>query len=484
MATDPLPLDALDLLPEEIDARFRNARERGRPEWLWPEVPMREWRAALDAIADATGAVLQGAPSGARNRIRTHRSADRAGACAPTPRSTAGPTHDRVRPSRTTGDGSDADAVGPVRFAFPSDDVRPTADPAATLSVAAYTSGLGPLLGHWLEARRLEAAPACAAVLELHLRHGRRRAERGRRLLADTLEILTAAGVPTIALKGAHTARAYFPEPGARPSSDIDLLVGPDALAAAERALSAAGHERAARQPRLGRSTWTPPDGAGRLRSLRLVHADDPYAIDLHGSLDRHFGVRMLGFGTVTESMAEPWPAVHPAGLALAHPYRAAYLALHVSNEITGATLLRLVELVLVARADLGADPGRWSELRELLAGADALRFVYPAFELVERLTPGTLDPAFRAELDLAATPRMRRLVGRLGPAGAQRLGGLSLEERFMWAAGPVEHLRRALHMVWPARIGSPVALLKTYGERVRRLMGGGVGWRGGANDV
>ena len=68
-----------------------------------------------------------------------------------------------------------------------------------------------------------------------------RRWTRSRLLASEALDTLAAAGVPCTILKGMHTARRYYPEPGARPMGDIDVFVAPESRRAAEHALARAG---------------------------------------------------------------------------------------------------------------------------------------------------------------------------------------------------------------------------------------------------
>ena len=49
---------------------------------------------------------------------------------------------------------------------------------AEAIGVACYTSGVGPLLGFWLEQGGIAASPQVSAVLERHLRHNRLRMDR------------------------------------------------------------------------------------------------------------------------------------------------------------------------------------------------------------------------------------------------------------------------------------------------------------------
>lgn len=420
-----LPFDALDMPPERIAAGFRWAREQGHPGYVWPDVPVADWRAALHAIEHATAALL-------------------------------------ASPQR------------PPRLDTP-------AGGALALSVAAYTSGLGPYLGHAIETGALAADDEAAALLALHLEHARRRARRLDAELTRALDVLGGAGILVTVLKSAHTAREYFPERATRPAADIDLAVPQEDLATAERALVDAGYTLERRQPRPRQSTWVPPGAPTQLRSLALVHADDAFTLDLHASLDRDFfGIRTVRFGPL-DAATRPWPDAHAAARVLAQPLLLAYLAVHASQGLHNLTLLRLVEIVRVVRADTAAGRLHWAELIAWLERTDALRFAYPALELAERLAPGTVDPDARAALAAAATPRMTRVLAGLRPADAQRPERLSIEERLMWARGPAEHLRRALYMLWPQWIGaSPRDLRRLYTERLRRLLRRTVSWRDG----
>lgn len=351
---------------------------------------------------------------------------------------------------------------------------------AAALGIAAFTSGTGPLLGVHVEAGRLIAEPAVRALLALHLAHGRRRAERQTAALAAVLDVLTAAGIVATVVKGAHTAHGWFPEPAARPAADIDLVVPPVDRERAGAALAAAGYVPTVRQSRPYKCDWVPPGMPAALRSMSLAHGDAPFAIEMHDSLERVFyGVRTVTPGVVDERTTEPWPALHPGARALSQPLLAAFLATHASEELHQIQLVKLLELALVLRADAASGALEWNGLADLLDGSGATRFAYPAFALADRLVPGTLDPAFRKRITAAATPRIRRFVDRLRPADAQRLDRLSLEERFLWARGPIEFVRRAAYLIWPRHAGRSVRPIRTvYVERLYRILRGDVSLR------
>ena len=421
-STPRLSEDALDLDAESIAARFTWARRRGHPEYLWPDLPHERWRRALEEIERATRKVFREEPSS-------------------------------------------------IRWELP-----PDLDPKA-VGVAAFTSGMGPLLGYWVETGTIRARPDVAAVLLLHLQHGRRRAKALNAELIRTASVLHRARITCTVLKGMHTGPSYFPDPGTRPCADIDLLIQPAEMVPATRALRTGGYVPAIHQSRPVKCDWVPPGAPTRLRSLELTHARNPWTIEIHESLDRDFfGIRTVGFGSVGTADTHASNKSVPALRALAQPLLLAFLALHASQELHHLQMVRLVELVLVIRRDEAAGFFSWNELEDMLVRTSAMRFVYPAFELAERLVPGTLDATFRAHLAAAAPALMARVVARLTPANAQRLESLSLDERFMWATGPAEFLRRAAYFIWPRGAGvSRRMFWRRSFERLRRLLHGRV---------
>jgi hypothetical protein len=211
------------------------------------------------------------------------------------------------------------------------------------------------------------------------------------------------------------------------------------------------------------------------LRCIDLSHEDNPRTVELHGSADRDFfGVRRLRLGPLDARNTQPAPGIHRSARVLTQPWLTLLLAAHASEELHQLQLVRIVELAEVIRQDRLRGSLDWLELIDLIRRLDAARFVHPALDLAERLVPGTLDPAVRHELADSATPRMRRVLERIGPGTAQRLESISLDERFMWASGSIEMVRRLLHMTWPTR-GESQSLLRVYAERLTRLVRGRV---------
>ncbi len=191
---------------EEVRGRFAWARRQGLPAWLWPDVPVDAWRSAMQGIAGAAAAMLAGEVSASID--------------------------------------GEAQSIG----------------------LTAYTSGMGPLLGLWLEQGRLRAGDSVAATLARHLAHNRLRAGRMAAAAAEIVDRLAERGIDALVLKGAHTGHAYFPEPGARPASDIDLLVAESDAPGAEAAMEASGLSLKSRNR--WESCWVAPSARREPRTL------------------------------------------------------------------------------------------------------------------------------------------------------------------------------------------------------------------------
>ena len=401
-----------DLPPEEIGARLRRAAARGSPAWLWPDISLDRRRAATDQLANAVRQMIN----------------------AETPTLIG-----------------DAPAIG----------------------LAAYVSGTGPLLGWGLENGRVAASREVAAVLQEHWRHNRDRAGRLRRACTAIVGALTSAGIRTVVLKGLHTESDYFPAPGVRPASDIDLLVNQDDRTAAERILWSRGLIPASRGQ--FESSWREANAPAQPASLYQVHRNDPWTIDLHHSLDIEPApgapVARLDIGQPMHTERR-W-ADMPAGYALDQPLLALHLAVHAGHGLHNLTLLRLVELILVIRRDTESGRLSWLDFAALAAAADAFGYAYPALAFAEQLAPGTIPPDILAGSARAAPRRAVEVVRRLTPATAQRIGRLSLAEHFMWTAGPRGWARQLSADLVPRT--SFKRSLQIYRARGWQLFGGGL---------
>jgi hypothetical protein len=153
-----LPLNCLDLSAAQVKERFDTAVRNGNFLWLWPEVPVEAWQSSLRQIELITRQIL---------------------------------------------------LYGRSTYALTGS--------TEAICVAAFTSGMGPMLGFWAGQDMLEAPDDVIEMLKLHYRHNVMRmanlAERAR----VAAERLASKGVRAVVLKGMQSAFAYFPTPGCRP---------------------------------------------------------------------------------------------------------------------------------------------------------------------------------------------------------------------------------------------------------------------------
>jgi hypothetical protein len=432
-------------IPRRIEA-WRRTGDLGR---LWPDVTAVELLTAHARVLAATQAVLAATPDG----------------------------------PRTTVTGAAADTTPATVASLPAHGERE----ARALGIAAFVSGMGPLLAWWVGDGSLAASAEARAVLTPHLDHGRRRSTLLREQLVRLVRAMRGEGIDPVVLKGLHTGAAVFPHPSTRPAADIDLLVRPHERAGAVAALQGAGFTEARRTRFARRSEWTPPGPAHAVRSLELEHADDPWTVDLHTSLERWYfrGLRRgLGDGpfTRTRGMAIGGETVR----CLGQPDLTAFLALHASYELVKVRLVRVVELVLVIRPDRAdpdggaADALDWSRLQALLARTGTARFVHPALSLAERLAPGTVPPDLLARTGHDMTRRATRVLAAVLEADMGPLMHPSLDAKLMWARGPREWLLNLSELLVPSDRGLPVGWARLQWRRIASLVRGDAAWRAG----
>lgn len=374
---------SVEISPEQVLERQAGARRNGYAAWLWPDVDIAHWRSALDAIISVTRKVLAGEAS----------------------------------PALVCGD-------------------------ARAMCIAAYTSGMGPLLGFWVENGTVRAPRELQALLQLHLSHNRRRMARLSVVLRDTMEELNRGNVVPVVLKGMDTAFRYFPEPSVRPLSDIDMFIPDKSIPQAERILLQLGYERVPRMRAPYACDWVDPRVRRLPRTLTMVHEDDPWSFDILGSLDKRLltGAR-VGFDALCARTSLADHRTEGDARFLPQPLLTLYLAVHFSQTLLNATVLRALELVLVIRRDNAAGILDWDDFVHVARMAGGMRFVYPALMFVEQLAPGTIPAGVMDAATADAPKNLRNVVANFTLATAQPLDRHSVRERFMWAAGWRERL-------------------------------------------
>jgi hypothetical protein len=345
------------------------------------------------------------------------------------------------------------------------DDVH---DPYA-ITIAAHTTGMGPLLGRWAEDGTVDARMLVREHLARHLLHARRRSERIEREVLPALDALIEHGITPVMLKGFVTARQYFEEPGTRRMSDVDILVDPAQVDQARSALHSAGFRPSGPARLPYKQDWVGPKVDEQVFSVELSDERSRWAVELHASLARVFHPGAVAQLDAVRGHTEPFEVEGRKLLALAPAVSLLTLVCHCSQELYSSRLLRLVEIVRLIRS------GRvdWNEFLDMLRRSGAARYTYPAFVLAENLAPGTVDPRVLALARAESTWAARHTVSRLVPAGGSG-DELGLLRQIMWTRGPVAILHRLLRLVWPATVGSgPSNVLPSWRVRARQLRAG-----------
>jgi len=393
-AIDDLPSDGPLLSETELQQRIDAALRAGNQRWLWPDVTVAKWQEALQSIERVTRAIL----------------------C----------------------EGRSAE---------------PVTGELDALRIAAYTSGMGPLLGHWIREGSVTASTEIAPLLVLHLQHNARRMERMDAAARQVMASLQAAGIDALLLKGMHTSGTYFPSRATRTLSDIDIFVPPRHEPRAQTILTDLGYERGEiAQRNIPRAESWHPSGMRTLpRSLNHVHCDDPYSIDLQFSLNRRTpgGSKVIAFDDLIAS-GEIAPGVSPL---LPQPALLLHLACHAGINLASLSLMRQTELVFVIRKDFADGGGDWHRLTAMAEHLGVKEPVFRAFAIVNKLAPDTVPDDVMREFAAPTSARLRAQVANLQPANAHRLTGKSADEFFVWNGSIGEAVMEVLRTVLP--IGS-----------------------------
>lgn len=412
--------DSATTAPEDMAERFARARRVGRPQWLWPDLEVSRWSAALDSIESAIRHILD-------------------------PRNT-----------------------GP--FSALSDD-------AEALGIACYTSGTGPLLGSWIEQGRLTVAAPVRNLLARHLMHNRARMRALTERAREAVEALAADGIDPTLLKGLHTAHAYFDEPGQRAASDIDIFVNPEQIDRAKQVLAALGYRPG--KEGVGQCIWARPEIPSLPKTLSFIHRGDPWAIDLQTMLDRRLagGARMVRLDRLERGLPRaPW-SVAPQGRVLPQPLLLMHLAAHASCSFGSLTLQRQFEIATVIRRDLETGQLSWAAFRDMGCEGGALGYVYPALLCCERLAPGLIPPSLLESSRAAAPAKVRAIIDGLAPARAQLVARWSIGEQYMWADDGMKRLRQFVDELFPFGARAPRQLAKLYQGRLYRALHRTIAW-------
>jgi hypothetical protein len=345
----------------------------GHPQWLWPEVAQSDWRASLREIERVTRAVLSGQ----------------------------------------------------------ADELRPKDECA--FKIAAYTSGMGPLLGYWIAAGSLGASGEVASSLGKNLRHNSVRMRKMAARAVAATHSLSRVGISPVILKGMQTAFVYFPESGTRPLSDIDILIEEHEAGRSGEALHDAGFRLKAERLRPHSQVWNAAGTRTEPRTLSFVHALDPWSVDLQLTLNRRHLTGVVDLDVMRAGAGAPWAlSAHAKVLSAAEQFL--HLAIHTTVPLNSMTLLRLVELILVWRLEASRGELTADALIEKAKRFGVLGTIHPSVLVASRLLPGCFPDSLLQACERAALPKVRRIAARLAPGDAQRIRRTPVNERYMWS--------------------------------------------------
>lgn len=284
----------------------------------------------------------------------------------------------------------------------------------------ALVERLGPALSEAAAACNVELPRGCWAALAAARLENERRVQAHRRALAELAPLLEARGIATVLFKGLAAAR-HYPAAGVREADDVDLLVLPEHLAAAEAVLRECGYR-----------LWA---GGGRLPSrYALAYAlevgnGEEVELDVHPSWHE---VRLTGDGEHvlvghtcervlrTELDGTEWSVLPPSvelHVAAAHAVLHSFRTLSVYLDV--AVLLAAVGPdALDCARDLARATGRQRHLRHAVSVAADL-------------------------FQLGVDRECKSLPRRLGVPLALRVGYLGFGRRFLPSSLVMELLLR-----------------------------------------
>lgn len=267
--------------------------------------------------------------------------------------------------------------------------------------------------------------------------------------LGPVLQVLNAAGIPAIPLKGAHLAAWVYPDPALRPMGDIDLLVHRRDLAAAHAVLKDIGYNAS--------RSFDIDDECSRMQHLPPLGR--PSGIT---SLELHWTIAPPASPFATD-IASTWARAHPASFAGIPAYALAaedlllHLVLHTSYQHSyGLGLLPFMDLHTLLQS--AGDALAWDALiqRSRLWGLDRSLFL-TTLTLNELLGPPPQQEHILALQPPGYQPWMLAAVVNLVTSGRPELT-INLAE-LLDDAAPPEKVARFFRRIFP----EPAVMRREY---------------------
>ncbi|MBI3181702.1 MAG: nucleotidyltransferase family protein [Myxococcales bacterium] len=255
------------------------------------------------------------------------------------------------------------------------------ADPAALVHSAAR-HGLAGLVQHLLQEAGASLAPAPAGGLKRHALSAAAYGMRVKALLLRALDALAAEGVVPAPLKGYPLAQRLYPDPLLRATSDVDLLVSPEELPAAERAIRSLGLA-----PKKEADDYYPVQ-----YRHHLCFAGKPGMVELHFRPMTAFGIAWESHALLARAKEGSFEG--RAVRLLREEDELVYLCLHAANHML-QRLAWLLDLKLLARS------GRldWEEVVRAARESGLPALAFYALEASQRVLGAPIPEATLREL-------------------------------------------------------------------------------------
>lgn len=285
--------------------------------------------------------------------------------------------------------------------------------------VSAIVVGLAPMLHERLSTAASDVPPQAMARLHVVRQATGQRNAAIQQQLAEILQAMQAANVPTLVLKGAYLSPAAYPSPDLRGMSDIDLLFQPADLPAAEQVLQSLGYEGKHKPADSGpgitkhTSTYKRPSPAASTPNPYLSTVADRH-VDPHGSLEECW------FGLCTDMTPGVWERarVHPLPGTSAWALSPNDLYLHVTIHLIYHLLMgkpSFVQLydVLTVNRQFASDLD-WDWLVRRAREIDATAFLAAGNQLASTMLGAPVPAEVQAQLLSMLPPGLAGYIASL----------------------------------------------------------------------
>jgi hypothetical protein len=358
--------------------------------------------------------------------------------------------------------------------------LRDTPVPAPALSLDEWREfrdllvphGVFPLLAYRLRTWPEDCRPPVAVTDYLNrvFLYAAARSMRAGRQIQVVVDALEAAGIPSVLLKGPALARTLYPDPALRQSVDIDVLVQPGDVIAAEAALEGLGYVSPMKEFHVSQHTYHhqvfEPPGNGM-------------PVELHWSLD--FELNLFPAGWIEEALGRrnPIRANDLSGSTLSPIDHLLFLAFHNCFLDMAEQLIRVHDVALVM-SELQT-PEEWRDLVDRSV-AHHIRIPLELVVTAAGLWAGTNPPNELADYSAWPAPTDRELqiskraATRYGPIYSmfvlqvQNQTGIIEKVRCMRVIVLPPTPMLAPYRRSPSRVDIPLAHLRRWASIVRYI--------------